>query len=62
MAGGCLFHGRMGFSLETLLPSTPSLAAFSWNKGWGWTGAGSHLPARLGPRVLAPTPSGTQAP
>ena len=62
VVGGCLFHGRMGFSLETLLPSTPSLAAFSWNKGWGWTEAGPTCQPALAPEFWPQPHRGTQAP
>ena len=43
VAGGCLFHGRMGFSLETLLPSTPSPSCLFLEQRLGVNRSWSHL-------------------
>ena len=46
VAGGCLFHGRMGFSLETLLPSTPSSSCLFLEQRLGVERSWSHLDRR----------------
>lgn len=68
---GCLFYGRISFSLETLsgaLPSTP--LPFPGMKAWGgekvprptWLHTPSHHWPSMGSRAPAPTHQQTEAP
>ena len=69
VAGGCLFHGRMGFSLETLLPSTPSPSCLFLEQRLGVDRSWSHLDRRcdscqptLAPEFWPQSHQRTQAP